>query len=151
MRVFRVLGKEFPFMSNGAPEQLAVLTTEAENQLLLAFFVRSGKEDAITDHDRTGVAASGHLRLPKNVLRRSPFRDYLAIPALAVAKRAAPPRPIILGKLEWRIRAFVSYSFLVPASHKKRRDSQQQSADQQAGRGSGGIHEDIPRIQTNQS
>src|SRR5258708_35241751 len=130
MRVFRVLGQEFAFMSHGVPEQLAVLATEAENQLLFGFFVRSGDEDAITNHDWTGVAASGHLRLPNDVLRRSPFRDHIAITALAVAERATPPRPIGLGNLECWIRSPVSLFLLVLTSRQRRPNSQQKTANQ---------------------
>ena len=87
---------EASLMDVGLPELAAGLAIEAEDRLRVAIGLGGGHEELVADHDRRTMAATGNLRLPANVLLVAPAHGRRRFGSGdAVARRTAPPRPIV--------------------------------------------------------
>src|SRR5262249_49712022 len=90
------VGFDFVRRRRAAPEQLAITATNAVQRAVDARLAGTGQENAIAPDDWRGVARSGNLDVPHDVLGLRPVKGQAMRGAVALPLRSAESRPLEL-------------------------------------------------------
>src|SRR6185369_2585818 len=77
------------------PENLSGSPVKAEQNAVLSVKAGANSEDAVTPHNRRGVAGAGNLGSPDQVAGRTPVDRGIGFQAGAVPARSSPAGPVL--------------------------------------------------------